>query len=260
MDDKQLAGIRAAGYVASGMVVGLGTGSTANHFLHELGRRVREERLEVRVVASSFPTAFLARELGLSLLAIEQVARLDLYADGADEVTPARDLLKGRGFDSKAVRQILRIRKQDHAERQEQEALVETYMKRLTWPCEIVELEAKKGISGAELMTAEADLIEKALNTKGHAKRVIMALDERGQNLPSRDFAKRIAALGNQGYSELTFIIGGADGLAPAIRDRAGLLLSFGAMTWPHMMVRVLLMEQIYRAQTIIAGHPYHRD
>ena len=99
MDDKQLVGIRAASYVSSGMVVGLGTGSTANHFLHELGRRVREEQLAVQVVASSYPTAFLARELGLSLLSIEQVARLDLYADGADEVTPARDLLKGRGFD-----------------------------------------------------------------------------------------------------------------------------------------------------------------
>ena len=56
------------------------------------------------------------------------------------------------------------------------------------------------------------------------------------------------------------FVIGGADGLAPMIRERAGLLLSFGTMTWPHMLVRVLLMEQIYRAQTIIAGHPYHRD
>ncbi|HEX2568151.1 MAG TPA: ribose-5-phosphate isomerase RpiA [Polyangia bacterium] len=99
MDDKQLVGIRAASYVESGMVVGLGTGSTANHFLHELGRRVREERLDVKVVASSFPTAFLAAELGLPLLGIDQVARLDLYADGADEVTPARDLLKGRGFD-----------------------------------------------------------------------------------------------------------------------------------------------------------------
>lgn len=141
-----------------------------------------------------------------------------------------------------------------------EKSLVETYMKRLTWQSEIIELEAKKGISGAELMAAEADLIEKALGTKSNAKRVIIALDERGQNLASRDFAKRITALGNQGYGELTFIIGGADGLAPQIRDRAGLLLSFGAMTWPHMLVRVLLMEQIYRAQTIIAGHPYHRD
>lgn len=101
MDDKQLVGIRAASYVESGMVVGLGTGSTANHFLHELGRRVREERLDVRVVSSSFPTAFLAAELGLPLVGIDQLAggRIDLYADGADEVTPGRDLLKGRGFD-----------------------------------------------------------------------------------------------------------------------------------------------------------------
>ena len=141
-----------------------------------------------------------------------------------------------------------------------EKSLVETYVKRLPWPVEIVELEAKKGLAGAELMAAEAELIEKALHAKGSTNRVIIALDERGQNLASRDFAKRITALGNQGYSELTFIIGGADGLAPAIRDRAGLLLSFGAMTWPHMLVRVLLMEQIYRAQTIIAGHPYHRD
>jgi 23S rRNA (pseudouridine1915-N3)-methyltransferase len=141
-----------------------------------------------------------------------------------------------------------------------EKTLVETYAKRLTWPSEIVELEAKKGLAGAELMAAEAELIEKALDAKAGARRVIIALDERGQNLGSRDFAKRITALGNQGYSELTFIIGGADGLAPAIRERAGLLLSFGAMTWPHMLVRVLLMEQIYRAQTIIAGHPYHRD
>lgn len=141
-----------------------------------------------------------------------------------------------------------------------EKSLIETYAKRLTWPCEIVELEAKKGISGAELMAAEAELIDKALHAKANAKRVVIALDERGQNLSSRDLAKRITALGNQGYSELVFVIGGADGLAPTIRERAGLLLSFGTMTWPHMLVRVLLMEQIYRAQTIIAGHPYHRD
>ena len=141
-----------------------------------------------------------------------------------------------------------------------EKSLVETYKKRLAWPCDIVELEAKKGIAGAELMAAEGELIDKALTAKASAKRVVIALDERGQNLSSRDFAKRITALGNQGYGELVFVIGGADGLAPMIRERAGLLLSFGTMTWPHMLVRVLLMEQIYRAQTIIAGHPYHRD
>lgn len=141
-----------------------------------------------------------------------------------------------------------------------EKSLVETYRKRLSWPCDLIELETKKGISGAELIAAEADLIDKALGSKASSKRVVIALDERGQNLASRDLAKRITALGNQGYGELVFVIGGADGLAPAIRDRAGLLLSFGAMTWPHMLVRVLLMEQLYRAQTIIAGHPYHRD
>ena len=141
-----------------------------------------------------------------------------------------------------------------------EKSLVETYMKRLIWPTEIVELEAKKGLSGAELMAAEAELIAKALDARNKGKRVAIALDERGQNFGSRDFAKRIAALGNQGYGEIDFVIGGADGLAPEIRERAGLLLSFGAMTWPHMLVRVLLMEQVYRAQTIIAGHPYHRE
>jgi 23S rRNA (pseudouridine1915-N3)-methyltransferase len=140
-----------------------------------------------------------------------------------------------------------------------EKSLVDTYRKRLSWPCQLIELEAKKGISGAQLMAAEADLIEEALAAKASSKRVVIALDERGQNLDSRDFAKRITALGNQGYSELVFVIGGADGLAPAIRDRAGFLLCFGNMTWPHMLVRVLLMEQIYRAQTIITGHPYHR-
>lgn len=138
--------------------------------------------------------------------------------------------------------------------------LIEIYAKRLTSPCEIIELEARKDLHSAELISAEAALIEKSLNIKNNAKRMIIALDERGQSLTSRDFAKKITMWGNQAYNELVFIIGGADGLAPSIRDRADLLISFGSMTWPHMLVRVLLMEQIYRAQTIMAGHPYHRD
>lgn len=141
-----------------------------------------------------------------------------------------------------------------------EKTLVDTYAKRLTWPSELIELEAKKGLEGAELIAAETVLIEKALAKNPNGKRALIALDERGQTFRSRDFAKRIGALGNQGYSEIIFVIGGADGLSPAIRDRADLLLAFGAMTWPHMLVRVLLMEQIYRAQTILAGHPYHRD
>jgi 23S rRNA (pseudouridine1915-N3)-methyltransferase len=141
-----------------------------------------------------------------------------------------------------------------------EKSLIETYLKRLTWSCEIVELEAKKGLEGGELIAAEAALIEKALAKNANGRRALIALDERGQTFGSRDFARRIGSLGNQGYSEISFVIGGADGLSPAIRDRADLLLAFGAMTWPHMLVRVLLMEQIYRAQSILAGHPYHRD
>ncbi|TDQ83989.1 23S rRNA (pseudouridine1915-N3)-methyltransferase [Dongia mobilis] len=141
-----------------------------------------------------------------------------------------------------------------------EKSLVETYAGRLTWPCEIVELEAKKGLEGAALVSAEAALIDKALQKGTGGQRAVIALDERGQVFGSREFARRLGALANQGYAEIVFVIGGADGLAPAIRDRADLLLAFGAMTWPHMLVRVLLMEQIYRAQTILAGHPYHRD
>lgn len=137
--------------------------------------------------------------------------------------------------------------------------LFETYRARLGWQCELTELEARKGINGPELVAAEGELIQKVLGAKPATDRMVIALDERGQNLTSRDLARKITALGDQGCRELAFIIGGADGLAQAVREQAGLLLSFGSMTWPHMLVRVLLMEQVYRAQTIIAGHPYHR-
>jgi ribose 5-phosphate isomerase A len=99
VQDKELVGREAARYVQPGMLVGLGTGSTADFFIRELARRVREDGLEITAVASSHPSALLAEELGLPLVAAEQVAALDLYVDGADEITPERHLLKGRGFD-----------------------------------------------------------------------------------------------------------------------------------------------------------------
>jgi 23S rRNA (pseudouridine1915-N3)-methyltransferase len=88
---------------------------------------------------------------------------------------------------------------------------------------------------------------------------VVFALDERGKSLSSVDFANRIQGLMDQGRPSIQFIIGGADGLNDDIRKRADVLLSFGIQTWPHMMVRVMLIEQLYRARQIIAGHPYHR-
>ena len=99
MNDKQLAARHAAALVTDGMVVGLGTGSTANCFIEELARRRAEEGLAVSAVASSTVSAIKARSLGLPLVALEHVERLDFYVDGADEVAPDLALLKGRGAD-----------------------------------------------------------------------------------------------------------------------------------------------------------------
>ena len=87
----------------------------------------------------------------------------------------------------------------------------------------------------------------------------LFLLDERGKNLSSEDFANRIAALRDSGCRSLAVAIGGPDGHDPALRDAANLTISFGLQTWPHQLVRVMLGEQLYRAATILAGHPNHR-
>ena len=99
MNDKQLVAIHAAKYVKSGMLVGLGTGSTANFFIDELARRQLEENLKVTTIASSQVSMIKAQSLGLNVIALTQVAEIDLYVDGADEITPDMSLLKGRGYD-----------------------------------------------------------------------------------------------------------------------------------------------------------------
>jgi 23S rRNA (pseudouridine1915-N3)-methyltransferase len=88
----------------------------------------------------------------------------------------------------------------------------------------------------------------------------LWALDEKGVTPTSEDFAHDLAKLRDRGTSTLGFAIGGADGLDDSLRQRANRLISFGAMTLPHQLVRVLLLEQIYRAITILSGHPYHRE
>jgi 23S rRNA (pseudouridine1915-N3)-methyltransferase len=88
----------------------------------------------------------------------------------------------------------------------------------------------------------------------------VICLDERGQQMPSVTFSGLIEKLRDGGASSLAVIIGGADGLGEEIAQRARTTIAFGAMTWPHQLVRVLLLEQIYRAMTIIQGHPYHRE
>ena len=87
----------------------------------------------------------------------------------------------------------------------------------------------------------------------------LVLLDERGKSLPSETFASRIAGFRDGGRRTLRFAIGGPDGHDPALHASADLLLSFGAATWPHQMARIMLAEQLYRAATILSGHPYHR-
>jgi ribose 5-phosphate isomerase A len=97
MDEKQAVALEAAKLVQSGMVLGLGTGSTTSHFVREIGRKVRDEGLKVACVSSSFSCSVLAKEQGILLIPVDQVSRLDLYVDGADEVAPDKALIKGRG-------------------------------------------------------------------------------------------------------------------------------------------------------------------
>ncbi|MCX7627590.1 MAG: ribose-5-phosphate isomerase RpiA [Methylophilaceae bacterium] len=99
MNDKQCVAIHAARKVEDGMLIGLGTGSTANFFIQELARRYQEEKLRVRAVASSVASAIKAQALGLPLVSLEHVDRIDLYVDGCDEIAPDMTLLKGRGYD-----------------------------------------------------------------------------------------------------------------------------------------------------------------
>lgn len=87
----------------------------------------------------------------------------------------------------------------------------------------------------------------------------VVALDEHGESISSTDFADRLARWRDGGTAEVAFLVGGADGLDPGLLRRAELRLAFGAMTWPHRLVRAMLAEQLYRAVAILAGHPYHR-
>ncbi len=141
-----------------------------------------------------------------------------------------------------------------------EKTLVETYAKRLTWPLSVEEVEEKRPLPGDSLKAREAELLLAAVDARKAAQRVVIALDEHGKSLDSRDFAKRIGQFRDRGAGEIVFLIGGADGHGKAVLDRADLTLSLGALTWPHMLVRALLAEQLYRAQQILAGHPYHRD
>jgi len=121
--------------------------------------------------------------------------------------------------------------------------LTERYLKRISWPTRITELPDRGGT-----------LPEPAGNA------VSVVLDERGKPLSSMEFAKKLEGWRDTGRREARFLIGAADGHDEDLRGRADLLLSFGNATWPHLLVRAMLAEQLFRATSIIAGHPYHRE
>jgi 23S rRNA (pseudouridine1915-N3)-methyltransferase len=129
------------------------------------------------------------------------------------------------------------------------------YAGRIVPPPTIVELDERRPLPPDQLKAREAELILAA----APAGTSLVALDARGQSWSSRDFADRLAAWRDRGAA-VAFAIGGAEGLGPAVIERADNVLSFGAMTWPHLLARCMLLEQIYRAQQILAGHPYHRE
>jgi 23S rRNA (pseudouridine1915-N3)-methyltransferase len=89
---------------------------------------------------------------------------------------------------------------------------------------------------------------------------VIVLLDARGESMSSSSFAGRLRGWREQDKKTVAFVIGGDDGLAPSLREKSSLAIGFGAATWPHQLARIMLLEQVYRAVTIMAGHPYHRS
>ena len=120
---------------------------------------------------------------------------------------------------------------------------------------ELHEISESRARDAATRMAEEAAAISALLPEKY----VLVALDERGDNVDSASFARHLGRWRDQSVANTIFVIGGADGLSPELQRKAKLRIAFGSATWPHQMVRVMLLEQIYRAATILAGHPYHR-
>jgi len=134
--------------------------------------------------------------------------------------------------------------------------LFELYAERLTPRLALVEVEERRPLPEAQLKEREAELLLAAL-PKGA---LLVLLDERGTSLSSQRFAEKLGGWRDQGVADLAFAIGGAAGHGAAAQAQADFTLSLGPMTWPHMLVRGMLAEQLYRGFSILAGHPYHRE
>ena len=132
--------------------------------------------------------------------------------------------------------------------------LFEHFQGRIRWPLDIHEIDDRKyGTDGRK--AREGKSILAAIPDDA----IVATLDEKGRDLGSEDLAARIGDWRDSGIRDVAFVIGGVDGLAEDVRRRADLVLAFGRATWPHLLVRGMLAEQLYRAQQILSGHPYHR-
>ncbi len=133
--------------------------------------------------------------------------------------------------------------------------LFQEYHRRMEWDVTLIECESRS----RDPSTIHRDETTQILNIID-PQAFVIAMDERGKTLSSRDIAVKMQDLQNTNRTHIQCLIGGADGLNDKIRIRADMLLSFGKQTWPHMLARVMLLEQIYRSQQILKNHPYHRD
>jgi 23S rRNA (pseudouridine1915-N3)-methyltransferase len=133
--------------------------------------------------------------------------------------------------------------------------LWDDYAKRLRWPLALKEVEVKKPLKINQLKEKESELLLATL-PKGA---ILVGLDQNARSLSSIDFASKVKRWQDQSIREIAFCIGGSDGLSQSLLDQANLKIAMGSMTWPHMLARVMLLEQIYRAQCILSNHPYHK-
>lgn len=133
--------------------------------------------------------------------------------------------------------------------------MAQDYLKRLPWECQFKETEEKRQLPPEKLKEKEASLLL-SIAPKDAVK---IILDENGKTMDSQAFASQLERYQDEGRQQVCFFIGGAFGHGDELKQQADLMLSFGKMTWPHLMVRTMLAEQLYRAYTILNNHPYHK-
>ena len=138
----------------------------------------------------------------------------------------------------------------------EARALLDSYAARLSMPLVLKSCEEKRPLAVQERKRREAELLQKLVPEGA----LVVALDARGKTFASPDFARLLGSWRNRGIKDVCFLVGGADGLDESALSGAALVLSLGPMTWPHLLVPALLAEQLFRAESILAGHPYHRE